>query len=173
MLTSTASQMCTFTDGLEEYLNDCVGKHISNFCGTGFVNDNAHHCAHFVSHILNLKMSPLCGGGQHGVCVSVQTLASHSPWFKEFNPQGQIPSSFCLVYVAPKASVNVTGKTIAGPKRHVGIYHAGRVWHYENNSNFERVVSYTLSGSDGVSKFAGRYGSTCGLWIGGIPYAGG
>jgi len=43
-----------------ELLNSYVGKNISEICLNGYANNNDNHCAHFVSHILNLHFSLTC-----------------------------------------------------------------------------------------------------------------
>jgi len=41
-------------------LDSYLGKHIRDICGNGYVNDSDNHCAHFVSHVLNLKFGATC-----------------------------------------------------------------------------------------------------------------
>ena len=157
-----------------KHLNQYVGKNIKDICEFGFTSDEALHCAHFVSHVLNFRKGALCGSRKgkapSGVCTSVQTILDAVPWFREFDQEQDLQHSMCLIFVAPLK--NATGNQISG-HRHVGFFANGAVWHYENET--DKVITHSLFPSAPGKRFADRYKKKegeCGLWIGGVPSTG-
>lgn len=41
-------------------LNSYLGKPIDDICLNGYINHDDNHCAHFVSHVLNLEFGATC-----------------------------------------------------------------------------------------------------------------
>ena len=122
---------------------------------------------------MGLKRDVLCGSAkgkaQQGVSTSVQTVINSVPWFRPYNPETDASLQGCLIFVAPIK--NADGKRIEKP-RHVGFFDCGTVWHYENDSSQEKVISHELFPSMPGRRFADRYKSKhgeCGLWVAGIP----
>ena len=62
-----------------ELLNQYVGVNIVDVCAFGFTH-KANHCAHFVSHVLQLEFGYTCGrGGRGGRCVRVHEIFAKCP----------------------------------------------------------------------------------------------
>ena len=71
--------MPVFHPKMEEYLS----KHISDICGSEYIDDKTNHCAHFVSHVLGYQFGFTCknmtGKGKDGVCIRVHELFPRCP----------------------------------------------------------------------------------------------
>lgn len=147
-----------------EQLDKYLGKDISKVCGLGFKNSDENHCAHFVSHILGLKFGYVCGRhvgkATEGVCIRVHEVFARCPVVGKWsNLKGQ---SACLVFITQAGNVSLAQKVMANvPKKHVGIYLNGTIWHYSNKR--DQVVTQAptdfkqhYSGS-GFSLFYGTF----------------
>ncbi len=145
------------------------GLDIKDICSTGFNSSGLNHCAHFVSHAIDLQFGMLCGNmswatrGQ-GVCIRVDEIFNRcvhvGGWFNK--PKCLTP---CLAFVTP--SSNVSGKTMgSSPKKHIGIFVDDLVWHYSNGS--DRVI--TDSPERFLIKFKGLYGASTQLYFGALGY---
>jgi hypothetical protein len=117
-------------------LDTYVGREITTICGNGFTDPNHNHCAHFVSHVLGFGFLYTCRNMVHGPkpaanirvheifsqCPSVGTWASH--------PASLDP---CLVFITNPSHVDLVHRTMVNhPKKHIGIFCDGEVWHYSN-----------------------------------------
>jgi hypothetical protein len=154
---------------IKTVLNTWVGKNVREFCphtkNSILGSDKTLHCAHFVSHVLNID-SPKWKGT---VIIRVNELAERCTNFRLL-PKATKENG--LVFVAPAdAFVFKKGKCtgIKGKKRHVGLYLNGTVWHYENDSTEEKVVSQDVWTQKGISKFHNRYGKNCEVYIADLP----
>ena len=122
------------------------GKHIKEICQSGFTGDEKNHCAHFVSHVLSYDFGLTCraltGKGHDKANVRVQEVFAKCPkvglWDDASTPtQG-------LVFVTAKANVDLTAKLMKNvPKKHIGIFIGGDVWHYSNTR--DKVVRQSVS----------------------------
>lgn len=145
-------------------LNGWVGKTIEDICHRyGKTGDTINHCAHFVSHVLQLRIpgAALCSNVNtddkrfvyaeraQGYCVRVDEV------FNSCNNRAlyleKEGGSFLMV--ATYAS-NITSKdplTIGNAKtKHIGIVDSGYVYHFSNGQ--DKVVQQT------VGEFAKHYG---------------
>ena len=117
-------------------LDALLGKPIKDICPNGFANANDNHCAHFVSHVLGFGFGLTCrtmsSGKEPGANIRVQELFAKCPeagaWADK--PAGTVQ---CLVFVTAKAHVHLEKKTMDNvPRKHVGIFVNGTIWHYSN-----------------------------------------
>lgn len=121
------------------------GKHIRDVCGNAYVDDDDNHCAHFVSHVMGFGFGTTCrsmgNGSSPGACIRVQQLFTMCPSVGEWET---LASTSCLVFVTNRPNVDVRRRRMDNvPRKHVGIYRAGTIWHYSNR--LTRVVTQTPS----------------------------
>ena len=153
-------------------LDSFLGKNIDQICGNGFVAPDINHCAHFVAHALNLDLGHTCrkqmGGHKPGAALRVQELFAECPevgvWQVRANDKP------VLAFVTAKANVNLGQKQMANvPKKHVGIFSGGRIFHYSNGT--DKVVADTPE--DFHRKFKTTYRDpNLGMWFGTLPGSG-
>ena len=147
---------------LNQRLNESIGK----ICSNGYDDPNDNHCAHYVSHVLNFIFGTTCrtmhAGKDPGANIRVQELFARCPqvgrWADRPGPLGQ-----CLVFVTDATHVNLVNKVMANvPRKHVGIYVNGTIWHYSNFRS--QVVTVT------PEHFKNHYpGSGIALFYGTMP----
>jgi hypothetical protein len=117
-------------------LNTLLGKNISQICSNGYVNPHDNHCAHFVCHTLGYGFGYTCqaatAGKAPGANLRVHELFARCPGVGRWaDKPAQLTT--CLVFVTAANHVNVPLKTMANvPKKHVGIFINGTIWHYSN-----------------------------------------
>ena len=126
-------------------LDQFLGKNISAICPVGFHNANDNHCAHFVGHVLKYTFGFTCGGMVSGpgepASLRVQELFPECKrvGFWENRPQDINP---CLIFITKASNVDVFTKKMANvPKKHIGIFVDGNIWHYSNSQ--DKVVKQT------------------------------
>jgi hypothetical protein len=120
-------------------LNQYVGKNVVDLCAFGFTNGSENHCAHFVSHVLQLEFGYTCAPG--GRNIRVQEVFAKCPKVGKFDDR---PSEACLVFVTKASNVHLASKVMDNvPKKHIGIYYNGTIWHYSNSQG--RVVTQVPS----------------------------
>jgi hypothetical protein len=117
-------------------LDALVGKSIGNICHNGFTNANDNHCAHFVSHVLGLQFGVTCRmmgkPTQAGANLRVQEIFPRCPSVGSWASRPIVLIN-CLVFITRASNVDVRGKTMTNvPRKHIGIYHSGWIWHYSN-----------------------------------------
>ena len=126
-------------------LNYRLGQSISKICPNGYASAADNHCAHYVSHVLNFTFGVTCGQMHSGpgpnANIRVQELFARCPsvgvWVDR--PVEALQS---LVFVTNAANVNLASHTMENvPKKHVGIYFNGSIWHYSNSHS--QVVTTT------------------------------
>jgi hypothetical protein len=149
-------------------LSASLGKSISQICDGKFHDLSQNHCAHFVSHLLDLGFSFNCrefmGGNGHPANVRVHEVFAQCPkvgrWADADRSQTQI------VFVTKEANVNIATKTMINiPQKHVGIWHDGKIWHYANTA--DKVVAWT--DDEFLTRFQGIYDGHQALFFGTIP----
>ena len=148
-------------------LDSFLGKTISEICLNKFHDNSANHCAHFVSHVLNLNFGFDCkafkGGDQSGANIRVHEIFDQCPSTSEINQSNsQTPG---IIFISKSSNfVTSEAKTTLRnvPKKHVGILLGKLVWHYSNGQN--KVVSQSMG------QFLNHYsGQTNSLWLGSWP----
>ena len=120
-------------------LNEYVGKTISEICSFGYTDDDDNHCAHFVSHVLTFEFGYTCKGGKGGRNVRVKETFERCPQVGVWADRN---TESCLVFVTKASNVNVKTKVMSNvPRKHIGIYVNGAIWHYSNSR--DKVVTQT------------------------------
>ncbi len=166
--TNAASQL-----NLEPY----IGKSVVDFCGKyGSVGDSENHCAHFVSHVLQLRIpgAALCSnvGGEesswsyverrNGYCVRVNQVFNSCKNRARWNDNSIPRVPFFVVATVPANIESEDPLTIGTMSRkHIGIYVGGMIYNYGNASDAVRKVS--------VATFKHHYGATTVLLKADLP----
>jgi hypothetical protein len=140
------------------------GKNIKDICGNGLTNDADNHCAHFVNHVLRLEFGYTCskatGKGAQGANVRVHETFARCRAVGNWSDLDGTTQN-CLVFITYKSSVDLKNKRMANrPKKHIGIYCNGSIWHYSNTR--DKVVKQMpkeFSKHYRGSEFAMFYGS--------------
>ena len=143
------------------------GKHIKDICSAGFTGDETNHCAHFVSHALGYSFGLTChaltgkGKATSKANVRVQEIFAKCPKVGQWDDVAT-PSQG-LVFVTDASNVNLAAKMMKNvPKKHIGIYVGGDVWHYSNTR--DKVVKQS------ITQFSKHYpGSNIALFFGAFP----
>ena len=129
----------------QQQLAGYLGKSISQICQNGFANNHDNHCAHFVSHVLGFKFGLTCQmmttGKVQGFNLRVQEIFPRCPsvgvW--KLRPASVAP---CLVFITAASHVNLATRLMSNvPRKHIGIFLGGFVWHYSNREH--KVVRQT------------------------------
>jgi hypothetical protein len=123
-------------------LDSYLGKSISEICRNGFTSAADNHCAHFVGHVLEFRYGTTCqlmGGGKHpGANIRVQEIFTRCPSVGVWSLR---PATLtcCLVFITRASNVGLGTKVMNNvPRKHVGIFLGGFVWHYSNSQ--QKVV---------------------------------
>lgn len=121
-------------------LKDYEGYSMRDICPHGFDSTRENHCAHFVSHVLQLDFGATCTrlvgrrGAIGGANVRVQEVFGRCPATREVL---ECPTAgIGLIFVSAKR--NFRGKPTRlrnVPKKHIGIGIDGIIWHYSNTRN--------------------------------------
>lgn len=153
---------------LQARLSAAMGKNINQICDGLFHAASDNHCAHFVSHILDLRFSFNCkqfkGGNGSPANVRVNEVFAQCPlvghWANADTTRDQI------VFVTRKDNVNVSTKFMGNiPQKHIGVYHNGLVHHYSNGN--DQVVAWTPDVF--LATFQNVYSGDQGLYFGTFP----
>lgn len=142
------------------------GQRIDTICDCEYHKNADNHCAHFVSHALGLNFGFTCkamtGKGKKGANIRVHQIF---PRCKQVGKWSDRPTELkvCLAFVTAAGNVNLTTKHMDNvPKKHIGIYHSGNIWHYSNTG--DKVVKRS------PEQFARHYkGSDIAVFYGEIP----
>lgn len=128
-------------------LDALLGKHIHDICPNGFTDDGDNHCAHFVAHVLALEFGLTCrtmgrpGSTGAQANIRVQELFPRCPRVGAWDSRPETVTTG-LVFITRATNVSLTAKTMVNvPRKHVGIFVDGRIWHYSNSKR--RVVTQT------------------------------
>ncbi len=149
-------------------LDALVGKHIRDFCDNGFTADNINHCAHFVSHVMELDFSYHCrehtGGSAFGANIRVHEVFAQCPLVGHWDDADT--NRTLLIFVTRATHVDLGRKEMVNhPQKHIGIVRGGMVYHYSNSRN--RVVKQDVASFFDVFKQV--YSGTQGLFFGLVP----
>ncbi len=126
-------------------LNAQLGQSISAICPNGFTSSHHNHCAHFVCHMLGYSFGANCrtmgNGKAAGANIRVHEVFARCPQVGKWGDR-PVALSMCLVFNTQAGNVNLASKEMANvPKKHIGIYLNGMIWHYSNTQ--QKVVSVT------------------------------
>lgn len=151
-----------------EQLDSWLGKGMKDICLNGYAKEADNHCAHFVSHVLNLGFGYTCrnhvGGEQPGANLRVHEIFDRCPSTQEINQCGGGLTGIIFVsgqrnFVSKGGSTSLTNV----PRKHVGLLLNDTVWHYSNTQ--EKVIKQPSS------QFLFHYaGQTNALWLGTLPH---
>jgi hypothetical protein len=140
----TAGQLEDSGNGMltQQQLDSYLGKSIGAICQNGYTNQADNHCAHFVSHVLGYKFGVTCqmmGNGQGAAAnLRVQEVFPKCPSIGVWSLR---PASLktCLVFITRASNVNLATRVMSNvPRKHIGIFFNGFVWHYSNSQ--QKVV---------------------------------
>jgi hypothetical protein len=168
--TDTAN--CTRLSTLDGYL----GKSVNDWCGKyGSVGDDDNHCAHFVSHVLSLRIpgAALCSNvgestytyaqRHEGFCVRVNQIFNNCQGRAAWN--GAFDTASGCYFVVATIAANVTNQSppTVGTmrKKHIGFFTCGMVYHYSNGR--DKVIMVPLS------EFKRHYGGRTLLFRADLP----
>jgi hypothetical protein len=151
-------------------LEALLGKNISALCGNRFHDPNANHSAHFVSHVLGLSFGFNCRdysqGKAEGANLRVHEIFAQCPrvgWWEDADERED-----CLVFVVRRDAVDLARRKMQNiPRKHVGIYSNGLIYHYNNSR--DRVVKQTPA--DFLKRFRSLYAGDQALFFGTFPRA--
>jgi hypothetical protein len=126
-------------------LDGLLGREITQICSIGYADRADNHCAHFVSHVLGYQFGFTCRGMVDGAgtpaTIRVHELFSHCPVVGTWDSKPPTADP-CLVFITKASNVNLQTKTMTNvPRKHVGIFVNGSIWHYSNTR--DRVVKQT------------------------------
>ncbi|MDH5833398.1 hypothetical protein [Luteimonas kalidii] len=150
-------------------LSATVGKSIDAFCGNKFTAADQNHCAHFVSHALEIEAGYTCrthtGRSTRGAALRVHELFATCPRVGEWTSS---EGDSHLVFVTDRANVDLDKHSMRNvPKKHVGIFWGGQIYHYSNTRDL--VVQETPQRF--LARFQASYGGNQALFFGGLPFA--
>ncbi len=121
-----------------------LGAPIDQICGNNFHSYSENHCAHFIGHLTDLDFEYSCksykGGNKKGANIRVHEIFAKCPkvgLFKDLNVDVPV-----LVFITSKSNVDLQKKKMANvPRKHIGIYIDGQIYHYSNT--MEKVVKWS------------------------------
>ncbi|MBQ5965079.1 hypothetical protein [Massilia sp. ZL223] len=135
-----------------QLLNSYLHLNMRDICPHGYADEDLNHCAHFVSHVLNVAagsitcrgMSATKAAGRIGVCIRVHELfaACEEVGFYKDASAGQLASGVFVFVCAKNNPVRFQPRSFQNvPRKHVGIGLGGEIWHYSNGKDM--VVTAT------------------------------
>lgn len=155
-------------ENLQSKLESFLGKSIADICPNHFHDLSQNHCAHFVSHAVDLSFSYHCreyqgGNGQAGN-IRVHEIFTQCPRVGQWSDANT--SRPQLVFVTRKNNVDLAQKKMGNiPQKHIGIFCDGHVYHYSNTP--DKVVKWRPETF--LATFQGIYSGDQGLFFGIIP----
>lgn len=128
-------------------LEDAVDKNISAFCGNPFHDDDTNHCAHFVAHLLRLRVGTTCrdvaGGSAEGASIRVHEIFGNCLQVGRWD-QLPTPLNWGLIFTTNPLNVDLAAKTMANvPNKHVGIFFGPTRTVYQYKNALRKVVRQT------------------------------
>lgn len=150
-------------------LSETLNKTIADFCQNNFTGTAENHCAHLVCHVLELDSGYDCkthkNGNHPGSCLRVQELFPECPQVGNWN---SAPEGMKIVFVTDKSNVDLPAHSMRNvPRKHVGIFSDGHVYHYSNTQDI--VIRQTPTAF--LNRFQGFYGGNQRLFFGTFPPA--
>lgn len=156
----TVTQQSARSINLDSYLDQTV----ADFCGRyGSVGDSFNHCAHFVSHVLGLRIpgAALCSNvgsstysyaeRAQGYCIRVNQVFNSCENRARWSDAGE--SGTCLIVATIPANIESGSPVAIGQmsRKHIGFHVNGQVYHYSNTRDL--VVRQP------VGEFRNHYGA--------------
>ena len=151
-----------------QLLNSYVGKNIGEICLNGVDDSDKNHCAHFVSHVLNLHFGCTCE--QQVSRRSRQAVGANLRVHEVFDQCSEVYEfTSCPLFISGLIFVSKETNFVENPvrirnvpKKHIGIILNGLIWHYSNTR--DQVEVQTMAG------FMYHYrGQRNALWYGSLP----
>ena len=156
-----------------------LGKTIDKFCQRSLgLKLNLNHCAHFVSHMMEYDALPTTCRNlsdadkalpEKGAGIRVNEIFNRSPGVGYWADR-PLGLTSCLMFATITSNMRECGSILAmddKAQKHVGIYHAGVVWHYgESKYGVVKMVDKVfittyrhlyLTAGDTVKFFYGRF----------------
>ena len=128
-------------------LRTYVNKPMGDICLNGFTDPGQNHCAHFVSHVLNIQYGALCNVMSSGPRAQSATIRVNEIYNRLSNkgPWASKPSSAdgLLIFVTSARNVSRANVMAAVPRKHVGIHWGGQVFNFANAQH--KVVEETVA----------------------------
>jgi hypothetical protein len=136
---------------LEGYL----GQSVVDFCGKyGSIGDSENHCAHFVSHVLGLRIpgAALCSNvagsayayedRRKGFCIRVNQVFNSCSNRVRWS-DAAAPATVCFIVATLEANIESESPLTIGSmrKKHIGFYSDGWVYNYGNTADKVRKTS--------------------------------
>jgi hypothetical protein len=148
-------------------MSETLNKSILDFCKNKFTGDDENHCAHFVCHVLEIDSGFDCkthmNGNNPGASIRVHELFSECPDVGEWE---NAPQGIKIIFVTDRSNVDLNFHTMRNvPKKHVGIFSDGLVYHYSNTQD----IVVRQSPEDFFLRFKKIYGGEQGLYYGTMP----
>jgi hypothetical protein len=147
-----------------------TGKTVAQFCDCGYTDMGQNHCAHFVSHVLDIEVGLRCGSMAwatrgRGVSLRVNEVFNYCTVRGRWDDAGQVPAEvagFNAFLMFATISDNIAsgeGVLTMGSHhhKHVGIHRDGTVWNFSTYDDHPRVISETAAGFR--QRLAGVYGA--------------
>jgi len=132
-------------------LDGYVGKNISAICSLGYTSEAPHHnhCAHFVSHLLNLHFGHKCA--KHGFSIRVDEVFNRCRYRGDWKNQPKIIIEN-LIFATQSTNMGHDGKMMDGPNKHMGIWTDTFVYNYStmNHQVLKETVPDFLTRLNGV-----------------------
>ncbi len=149
-------------------LNSYQGKPIDDICMNGYTDHDGNHCAHFVSHVLNLDFGATCRNlvvsnkrVAEGANVRVHEIFGRCSRVHEFISCPTLVSG--LIFVSEHINFRGTPTRLRNiPKKHIGLIYNGSIWHYSNTRN--QVIVQNMA--QFIDHYQNQRNS---LWFGEIP----
>jgi hypothetical protein len=153
------------------------GKTVPQFCNCGYVDMRQNHCAHFVSHLLDIEVGLRCGSmhwgtrGQ-GVSLRVNNVFNYCTTRGRWDDPAELPAAVAacnafLIFVTIADNISGHGDALtmgSSHHKHVGVYRAGTVWNFSNNHAHPQVISETAAGFR--QRMTGVYGASSKFFYG-------
>jgi hypothetical protein len=130
----------------EAELKATLGQNISTICTVGFTANEPNHCAHYVSHTLNIHFGTQCdfssrrtGPGVSIRCNEIYNNIANRGALGDIKPQNG-----WLIFATSPTNMN-GNQMLDGSRKHVGIYFNGLVYNYYNDPASEQVKADTVT----------------------------
>lgn len=158
-----------------------LDRTVKDWCGKyGTVGDGINHCAHFVSHLLQLRIpgAALCsnvGGSKYtyeerraGYCVRVNQIFNSCSNTSRWDDK-DLPKEACFIVATIESNIekqdpkkkNEPVKIGDNSRKHIGIYLGGTIFHYSNKK--DKVIKQS------VAEFSNHYGKSTVLLRASLP----
>lgn len=144
-----------------------VGKPIADICSNGFSSSSQNHCAHFVSHALDIQIGMLCGDmawatKKTGASIRCDELFNGLSTTGSWDDKPAVDDGLLIFVLSARNVLN--GMMLNVPQKHVGIHYSGQVFNFSNGQHkvvvdpsveaFHNKFKHSYAGSD-ISLFYG------------------